>query len=668
MYVFGGRTESKELGANDVDGQPLTFYKASGPSFLEVTKIGQVTPTYARGTATASPGASDAGDFDAVIGVTDGLTSGEAPLVIHVFDASPRATRFQIESQPCAVAPPPPANNLITMQDAYFFAHGSNLGVEVNINGAGHTWRLTFQPRSGHTLEAGYVYYRDPALPTDGELMLVREGSGWSGRVDSYEIRELSYTVENLGSVMLDRVTSFWATFAMECAGGLTMQGEIRYNAHVDVDISAPSYRVVERGRTAAFDVSAADPDGGSVILSAPKLPQGATFQDGGSGMGSFGWTPSISQRGIHEAIFEATDGTNLQRATTTIRVRGETSARFFVPDGEEFYTSENARIDVVLSPAAAGATVHQLDSRLWELTMKPPDGEALGVGRYENAGPWPPEDPRNPALEVVRGAFVYSSAQGRFEIKQIERNTEQGILTLWATFDLGNGMAGEIRYDANAAAVRTFLDPGDKHLLLMGPKSNWYLQVEPRGGSFEPGNLNLQSVRLQRVGPGGGTREIHAIASESAITDRDENGVPEVSVCFTVPELREFFEDVRGTKSMTLELSAMLLSGEQLVEPVTVQVTGVMGGVSIAAAPNPINPESRITYYTPSAGRVTVRVFDVAGRLVRTLADGVVPTGYHTTAWSGESDRGSGLASGVYYLRIDAPSGSESRSIVLMR
>ena len=62
------------------------------------------------------------------------------------------------------------------------------------------------------------------------------------------------------------------------------------------------------------------------------------------------------------------------------------------------------------------------------------------------------------------------------------------------------------------------------------------------------------------------------------------------------------------------------------------------------------------------------VRVFDVSGRLVRTLADTVLPAGYHTTVWSGESDRGSALASGVYYLRIDAPSGSESRSIVLMR
>src|SRR5262249_51316335 len=160
--------------------------------------------------------------------------------------------------------------------------------------------------------------------------------------------------------------------------------------------------------------------------------------------------------------------------------------------------------------------------------------GEALAVGRYENAGQWSPNTPSNPVLEVVRGASVHSSAQGRFEIKQIERNPEEGILTLWATFDLGNGMAGEIRYDANAAAVRTFPDPRDKYLRLLGPKSSWCVQVEPRGGSFVPGNVDLQSIRLRRAAPGGEMREIQASASESATTDLDKNGVPEVSACFT--------------------------------------------------------------------------------------------------------------------------------------
>ncbi|HET9950290.1 MAG TPA: FlgD immunoglobulin-like domain containing protein [Candidatus Eisenbacteria bacterium] len=84
---------------------------------------------------------------------------------------------------------------------------------------------------------------------------------------------------------------------------------------------------------------------------------------------------------------------------------------------------------------------------------------------------------------------------------------------------------------------------------------------------------------------------------------------------------------------------------------------------------PNPFNPETTIPFSTAMQGRVSVRVYDVAGRLVRTLVDQVLPSGEHTARWNGEADRGSHVASGIYFYRIVFPSGEISgRKMMILR
>ena len=61
------------------------------------------------------------------------------------------------------------------------------------------------------------------------------------------------------------------------------------------------------------------------------------------------------------------------------------------------------------------------------------------------------------------------------------------------------------------------------------------------------------------------------------------------------------------------------------------------------------------------------LRVFDVRGRLVRTLVDEVRPEGRHTVMWNGRTANGALLPSGVYFSRITAGDFQKSRKIVLM-
>ena len=83
---------------------------------------------------------------------------------------------------------------------------------------------------------------------------------------------------------------------------------------------------------------------------------------------------------------------------------------------------------------------------------------------------------------------------------------------------------------------------------------------------------------------------------------------------------------------------------------------------------PNPFNPSTAIAYFLPEDCRVRLSIFDTAGRLVRTLADGPAVAGTHTIGWDGRNDRGSSVGSGVYYYRLTAGRKTITRKLVLMR
>jgi hypothetical protein len=84
---------------------------------------------------------------------------------------------------------------------------------------------------------------------------------------------------------------------------------------------------------------------------------------------------------------------------------------------------------------------------------------------------------------------------------------------------------------------------------------------------------------------------------------------------------------------------------------------------------PNPFNPVTTIWYDVPAGGgAVTLRVFDVSGRLVRTLVDGQQIPGWKSVVWNGRDDRDRGVSSGVYFYRMDAPGFSSTRKMLLLR
>lgn len=75
--------------------------------------------------------------------------------------------------------------------------------------------------------------------------------------------------------------------------------------------------------------------------------------------------------------------------------------------------------------------------------------------------------------------------------------------------------------------------------------------------------------------------------------------------------------------------------------------------------SPNPFNPVTQIKYATSKAGHVTLRIYNVQGALIKTLADKNVEAGSHVATWDGRNTNGSAVSSGVYYAKIFSEGGN---------
>ena len=84
--------------------------------------------------------------------------------------------------------------------------------------------------------------------------------------------------------------------------------------------------------------------------------------------------------------------------------------------------------------------------------------------------------------------------------------------------------------------------------------------------------------------------------------------------------------------------------------------------------APNPFNPSTTIQFGLAAQGRVTISIYDVSGRLVRTLIDGPRSPGLYKETWDGRNAGGGAVASGVYFYRLRAGTFSETKKMVLTR
>jgi hypothetical protein len=83
---------------------------------------------------------------------------------------------------------------------------------------------------------------------------------------------------------------------------------------------------------------------------------------------------------------------------------------------------------------------------------------------------------------------------------------------------------------------------------------------------------------------------------------------------------------------------------------------------------PNPFNPTATITFSIPSPQRLRISVYDLEGRLVKRLRDGMLAPGLHDERWDGRDASGRSVASGMYIVRLQAEDAIAAQKIILAR
>jgi PKD repeat protein len=214
---------------------------------------------------------------------------------------------------------------------------------------------------------------------------------------------------------------------------------------------------------------------------------------------------------------------------------------------------------------------------------------------------------------------------------------------------------------------ARAFTD-GPLKLQTGKPREAFYL--EPVAGSFEIGSVDLSSLKLTAPEGSGTVDFIRPIPDRTSLgTDRDRNSVGEVHMEFAKEDLRALFSNVVDRASLNMVLSADLVGGGSVNAMVNADIWPERGKVVRRVAPNPMNPETVISLVTTEPGYLRVRVYDLNGRLVRTVLDeSNYPAGDHDIRFDGRGSNGQPLSSGRYFLRVETPSAQDSGSLTILK
>ena len=194
---------------------------------------------------------------------------------------------------------------------------------------------------------------------------------------------------------------------------------------------------------------------------------------------------------------------------------------------------------------------------------------------------------------------------------------------------------------------VSISLDDGNSIKAVLGGGVNVTIALDPNdlAGADSNGRVQLYAPNPYESG--------------SSISHWDTQAYPDL--------LMEPFISDALSSSVDLTLAAFTDLGWLDVLPTGVR-PGMSNVVALSNYPNPFNPETTIRYDVSPPQDVTLAIFDVNGRLVRSFEKAKNVVGVHELRWDGRDNRGVAVASGVYYARLATPQKTLTRKIVLLK
>jgi len=204
---------------------------------------------------------------------------------------------------------------------------------------------------------------------------------------------------------------------------------------------------------------------------------------------------------------------------------------------------------------------------------------------------------------------------------------------------------------------------------VVVGPsEAPLVLRVEPVNGSFRLSEADLWGVAMRRSGEHA-VAEVYADGPFQTDGDSDGNGVEEFTVTFSGENLARLFGPLPHPIHETVTIAGGLYAGGEFLAQIALNVRQGAASRTVAVAPNPFNPQTLLTFNLTKSGSVTAHLFDVRGRMVRTVyRDQPLPAGTHEMILEARSDHGEQLASGIYFLRLVGPDGSVTKRVAVSK
>ena len=369
-----------------------------------------------------------------------------------------------------------------------------------------------------------------------------------------------------------------------------------------------------------SFTTTASDPnDQIDDILSysvSPALPPGATYD---SNTGHFSWTPAASDAGTYTLTFSASDGHASDSETITITVS----------------SNNHPPVAVAGGPYNGGA------------------GQAI---QFNGSGSSDP-DGDNLTYAWDFGDGGTGSGVSPTHVYTFPNNY---LATLTVTDDgspsLSDNDVASVSILATVPAQVTTKLYGGAFRIGGGGTQAMGLEITAR----PPTDIDPSSIRMSTTYPGAGTvSQIAADVKTTNIGDIDNDGLIEMDFAFTRPQLQSLLGNVPNGTTVTLVVTARTTAGTGAI-PIQGQIavkikSGGGHAVSSFASPNPFNPETAVNFTLKNAGPVTVRIYSLEGRLVKTLMNEYASAGSHEVRWNGQDDNGRSVPSGMYFVKTEA-------------
>ncbi len=238
--------------------------------------------------------------------------------------------------------------------------------------------------------------------------------------------------------------------------------------------------------------------------------------------------------------------------------------------------------------------------------------------------------------------------------------NTDNGLGYRLATFKI-TGLDLIIGLEFGLSSI----DLNDEYLIQVSGMTYTYAVDQPPGSRVVGVKIGGEDIDFSKTYTVTTNEFILAVLKDyvgpmTGLTVTDPQvlqGIAEYSVV-------EGYVEAQGTISPNVEgrITAVQIASKSLTQ--IARGTRVPKEFNLAQNfPNPFNPSTTISFSLPQKSFVTVRVYDMLGREVATLANGEYSAGTHSLVWT--ADR---LASGVYFYRIEAGKYRSTKKMVLMK